>query len=181
MYSYSLKDLPHGLTLKYNSLYLMASFCFPHIKWDESKFRGLKTERKLFAFLKSVFPSVIEQYEPDWLFNEHTGRRRRFDFYIPELNLAIELDGPQHFKQVWNWLDPKEQARIDVWKMKQANNTGVSVIRLLQEDVFGCTEKWLLTNLQTELVLQTEVRDLFIACEEKLSWYDYHESLLQLE
>ena len=181
MYSYSVKDLPQGLTLKYNSLYLMASFCFPHIKWDESKFRGLKTERKLFAFLKSVFPSVIEQYEPDWLFNEHTGRRRRFDFYIPELNLAIELDGPQHFKQVWNWLDPKEQARIDVWKMKQANNTGVSVIRLLQEDVFGCTEKWLLTNLQTELVLQTEVRDLFIACEEKLSWYDYHESLLQLE
>ena len=33
-------------------------------------------------------------------FEDLKGGRFRFDFYLPSLNLCLEVDGPQHFKQV---------------------------------------------------------------------------------
>jgi hypothetical protein len=35
--------------------------------------------------------------------NKDTGRLLRFDFYLPELNIAIEYDGIQHFLPVKRW------------------------------------------------------------------------------
>jgi very-short-patch-repair endonuclease len=137
-----------------------------------------KTEAKLMTFLKKHFPSVMRQFTVEWLRNPTTGNLRKFDFYIPELNRIIELDGRQHFKQVWNWITPDSQAKIDVWKMKQANNNGISIIRILQEEVFVNDEEWLEQNLLPELIPWPEVSNLFIADEEKLQLYDLHESLL---
>jgi very-short-patch-repair endonuclease len=50
--------------------------------------------------------------------------------------IIIELDGAQHFKQVSNWQDPLKTQQIDIFKTKQANANGYSVIRLLQQDVW---------------------------------------------
>ena len=44
-----------------------------------------------------------------------------FDFYLPELNIIIELDGNQHFFQVNNWNSPEITQATDKMKMKLAN------------------------------------------------------------
>ena len=37
-----------------------------------------------------------------------------FDFYIPDLDLIIELDGDQHFEQVSNWTPCNKTREKDV-------------------------------------------------------------------
>ena len=36
----------------------------------------------------------------NWCKNPETNKYLPFDFYIPDLNLIIEIDGDQHFEQV---------------------------------------------------------------------------------
>lgn len=57
-------------------------------KWDE--------ETKLFRTIKKMFPDlqVIHHGKPDWLGRMH------FDIWIPELKIAIEYHGQQHFEEM---------------------------------------------------------------------------------
>jgi len=66
----------------------------------------------------------------------------RFDFSIEDLKLIIELDGNQHFKQVWKWDSPEFNLENDVFKMKKAKENGYSVIRILQMDVYLDKNNW---------------------------------------
>ena len=128
-----------------------------------------KTEKKLYTWLKTKFPSVEKEYKPSWA--KHTcGSQSRFDFRIPEIDLIIELDGAQHFTQVRDWLCPKEQTERDVLKMKQANQNGLCVIRLLQEEVLKYNEDWLDSEVLPELVKREN--NLFIATD--IGLYDAH-------
>lgn len=43
---------------------------------------------------------VKQNYRPKWLVNPVTGRSLELDFYIEQIDLAIEIDGPQHDKYV---------------------------------------------------------------------------------
>ncbi len=106
-------------------------------------------------------------------------RRYRFDFFIPNLNIIIELDGGQHFKQVPNWLDPFEQTKKDVWKMNQANSNNIYVIRLLQEDVYKYDNSWLEHHLLPELIKRDS--NMFITSEERSNMYDIHIELFENE
>ncbi len=67
---------------------------------------------------------------------------------MPDINLIIELDGRQHFKEIRNWGDPVVRTQTDIYKMKCAINNGYSVIRILQEDVYYDRHNWknVLTN-----------------------------------
>jgi very-short-patch-repair endonuclease len=65
-----------------------------------------------------------------------------YDFILED-KIIIELDGPQHFKQVSNWQPPEETHLNDLYKMKCAKDNGYSIIRLLQTDVFYDTYDWL--------------------------------------
>lgn len=133
-----------------------------------------KTEKKLYLLLTSKFPDVIREYNPDWVKNEISGRNWRFDFFIPQINVVIELDGRQHFQQVRNWLSPEEQINRDVWKTKRANKNGIYVIRLVQEEVYKNKIEWLEENLLPELVKRES--NLFISSDEYI--YNKHISLL---
>ena len=143
LYSLSIKDLPHGLTLKYKSLYSMAKTCFPEILWNESKFSCLKTEAKLHNYLLKNNIPTMRGYHPEWSKNPKTGRFLPFDLYIGQYNTIIEIDGPQHFKQVWNWKSPEEQLERDILKMRSAIKEGCKIIRIYQEDIYNNDEKWL--------------------------------------
>jgi hypothetical protein len=57
--------------------------------------------------------------------------------------------------------------------MKKANENGLFVIRLLQEEVFMNDSEWLEANLVSELVIRKD--NLFIA--EKISLYENHIAL----
>ena len=53
-----------------------------------------------------------------------------FDFYFPNLNLIIELDGLQHFKQVGNWKPPEHALKNDINKINLAIQDKKSIIRI---------------------------------------------------
>ena len=99
-----------------------------------------KTEAKLYEKLITIYPSLQTQFKQDWCMKKSY---LPFDFCIPEYKIIIELDGPQHFRQVANWSPPEEQKKNDEYKQKCANQNGYSIIRLLQEDVMNDTYDWL--------------------------------------
>ena len=55
----------------------------------------------------------------------------------------MEQDGPQHFKQIGDWLSPELTRINDIYKMKCANENGYSMIRLLQKDIWNDRYDWL--------------------------------------
>ena len=66
-----------------------------------------KTELKLYEWLIEKYSSnkILREYKPSWCKNQKTKTKRclPFDFLIEDLNLIIELDGPQHFIQMSTW------------------------------------------------------------------------------
>ena len=112
---------------------------FPEYDWIESKFVNYKTETKLYKTLLPLYPTIIHQFKQDWCMKK---TYLKFDFCIPEHNIIIELDGPQHFIQVSNWSSPQEQFENDKFKEKCANENSYSVIRILQEDVLLNKYEW---------------------------------------
>lgn len=103
-----------------------------------------KTEKKLFDWLVSEYPglTITRQKRFEWCVNPNTGRYLYFDFYIKEINVVIELDGPQHFRQIHNWEPPEEVKRRDIYKECCAATNNILVIRLLQEDVLRDNIEW---------------------------------------
>ncbi len=98
-----------------------------------------KTEKKLFEFLKIYYPNIKFQCKFEWCKDKDY---LRFDFLIEQLKIIIELDGNQHFFQVMNWTSPEDNLKKDIFKMKQANNNGYSVIRIVQENVYDNVKGW---------------------------------------
>ena len=111
---------------------------FPDYDWDPSKFNKHKTEAIIEKFLRTYY-QIETQKTFEWCKNI---RCLPFDFYIEELKIIIELDGAQHFRQVANWKPPEEQQKNDIYKMKKALDHEISVIRILQEDVYYNRIKW---------------------------------------
>ena len=101
-----------------------------------------KGEKKLYNYLLTLFPNVKKEFKAKWCKNLKTKRYLPFDFYIKKINLIIELDGDQHFKQVSNWKCPVKTMENDVYKTKMANDNNISVIRLLQTDVLYDKNNW---------------------------------------
>ena len=99
-----------------------------------------KTEQILYDKLITLYPSLQQQFKVEWCKKK---KHLPFDFVIPEYNIIIELDGPQHFIQISNWSSPEETQENDKYKTECANQNNYSVIRLLQEDVFYNTYDWL--------------------------------------
>jgi very-short-patch-repair endonuclease len=107
-----------------------------------------KTEKKLYDNIYIIYPNLIQQYRVEWCKNVNY---LPYDFCIEEYKIIIELDGPQHFRQVSNWKSPEEQHENDKYKQNCANEKGYSIIRLLQEDVFYNKYDW-----KTELINNIE-------------------------
>ena len=95
-----------------------------------------KTEGKLFSWLQEKYPSVQRQHKIESI------PTRKYDIFIPELGLIIEVDGPQHFYQVSNWQSASKTQKIDILKMLHANKEGFTVIRIPQEYIWNDTHQW---------------------------------------
>lgn len=99
-----------------------------------------KTESKLFKYLSRRYPNVQKNAKFDWCKNI---RHLPFDFYIPEYNLLIELDGGHHFENVKYYSRTfQEVQERDIIKMKLANKHKLSVIRICQIDVWNDRNDW---------------------------------------
>ncbi|SHO33466.1 Restriction endonuclease [Cedratvirus A11] len=103
-----------------------------------------KTEAKLLQFLQCTYPSskVEIQKRFSWCKNPITGLILPFDFYLEDFRIIVELDGEQHFTQVANWQTPEQTREKDILKMQKARENSISVVRLLQRDVFYDRNDW---------------------------------------
>jgi len=123
-----------------------------------------KTELKLYENILPLFPKLITQFKQDWCKSKTTNRYLRYDFCILDLKIIIELDGPQHFRQISNWSTPEEQFENDIYKVKCANENGYSVIRILQEDVFFDNYDWVKKICETieEINNRNEIANMYL-------------------
>lgn len=55
------------------------------------------------------------KFQREKTFSDLKGGSFRYDFYLPELNICIEVDGEQHFKQVTRF----QKTRTDLLKQKE--------------------------------------------------------------
>ena len=101
-----------------------------------------KTEEKLYNELTKHY-IVKRQFKPIWCKNPKTNKYLPFDFSLEDLNIIVEQDGPQHFKQIGNWQSPELTKINDIYKIKCANENGYSIIRLLQKDIWHDRYNWL--------------------------------------
>ena len=129
-----------------------------------------KTETKLYSIMKELFPSIIHQFRVDWCKNK---TYLPFDFCIPEYKIIIELDGPQHFKQIMNWKTPEQQFITDKYKEKCANDNNYSVIRIIQNDVLCDVYDWLkeLCDFIEELKNGDEVANVYLCKNSEYELY----------
>jgi len=107
-----------------------------------------KTEKKLYNFLIEYYSTLIHRFAPDWCVNPETNRHWPYDFVIEIYKLIIELDGPQHYKQISNWTPVEEVQRRDKLKEKIAIDNKYHVIRISQEDVWYDRNNWKETVLE---------------------------------
>ena len=98
-----------------------------------------KTETKLYKWLKTNNHTFISQVAIKQCKKQ---RRLKYDFLSEDFDIIIELDGPQHFRQISNWQSPEEAHDNDLFKTRKALENGYSVIRILQEDVLYDTNDW---------------------------------------
>ena len=59
-----------------------------------------------------------------------------------ETKIIVEIDGDQHFKQVWNWKCPEIQQQRDFYKMNLALEKGYTIIRIYQPDIYSNKNNW---------------------------------------
>jgi very-short-patch-repair endonuclease len=130
-----------------------------------------KTEKILFDKLVEKYNNLKRQYKVDWCKNI---KHLPFDFVIEERKIIIELDGPQHFKQVSNWVSPQINLTNDLFKMRCANKNGFSVIRILQEDVLYDRYDWLseLMNNIEKITNENRVQNIYMCKNNEYKDFD---------
>ena len=107
-----------------------------------------RTEGKLRKWLEKTFPAatVDEQYRGPTTSNTPTGRvgQTKFDFHLTfsnDFKILVELDGPQHFWEHLKYYTGRGCER-DLVKEEWAIAKGLSVVRVLQGDVWNDLRHW---------------------------------------
>lgn len=108
----------------------------------ECRFMGFK-EQKIRNFLNLFFDDSFKKIKPEWLINPKTNQRMEIDCYSTKYNLAIEINGHQHyqyeayFHKTANDLKKiKYRDRIKKQKIKARNINFIEVnlMKLTKED-----------------------------------------------
>jgi hypothetical protein len=126
-----------------------------------------KTELKVFNFLtKELELRVKREYKPSFQWRDYK-KRCRFDFLLVDLDIILEIDGPQHTEEVaTTWIrptllhprlleffmkeDPKRQIHttlfhrqiVDKWKEFMARRDGKKMFRLNQCAIWMDSYDW---------------------------------------
>ena len=97
----------------------------------------------------------------------------KFDIFLPKYKTVIEIDGPQHFRDVSNWGDSSITKRRDIYKMRQAVNAGYRIIRVYQPDIWDNPDDWFIDNVISELSSDDYIL-LFVSEDDTL--YNEHQA-----
>ena len=86
---------------------------------------GSKLEKFIFAGLKKCGYKV--DFHKEFYILD---KKQHLDMYIPELNIAIEIDGPTHFKDIWGRESFERQIKGDSKKTGFVISSGMKMIRI---------------------------------------------------
>jgi very-short-patch-repair endonuclease len=136
-----------------------------HLSGQGCPFCCNKTEHQVMSFLLDRYEEVTKEA----IFKGLPGKR--FDFYLEKYNLVIEVDGAQHFKQVSNWQSAELTQTTDKTKMNFCIENNISVIRILQEDIFHNRYDWKNT-LVDAIKVYSEPTVIFIASNDSYKIYE---------
>jgi very-short-patch-repair endonuclease len=142
---------------------------------DKSNGRGCpycvnKTELKVSNFLKEQNVKFKRQFDIENI-------KKYYDFYLPDFNLILEIDGDQHFKQVSNWGCPDETMINDIEKMIYGLEKSISFLRIYQPDIWEDKIDWK-TYILKNLYKRTVPSITYVSI--KTDIYDRHNFLLNV-
>lgn len=102
-----------------------------------------KGETKIISILQDLNIQFITQYAPSDCKNIN---QLKFDFYLPDNNIIIEYNGPQHYKAI-DFLGGEErfitQQKTDNIKKEWCQNNNITLIEIPYTDYTLLTKKYL--------------------------------------
>ena len=90
-----------------------------------------KTETRVFETLRDKGYDVGKKSDREMFKTKY-----RYDIIIDDKKVIVEVDGPQHFRQVSNWCSYEETYKTDIYKEELAHKNGYRVVRISQEYVW---------------------------------------------
>jgi len=133
----------------YSKIVSELSRLIENITREEFGFRkigeGWVSESILFNIVRKLFPEkeILRRYRPDWL------NGLELDIYLPELKIAFEYQGQQHFFPIKAWGGKKsfqELKKRDLLKKELCKNLDIKLIEIDYTEPL--TEKHLLIKLE---------------------------------
>lgn len=125
-----------------------------------------KTQRLLFNIVQKIYPlySIKFNYRGfDWLKSENKNRKQELDICIPEIKLAIEYDGKQHFMPVRFGGISDKQAKENFRNVKKLDKLKNKKVLLHSEDI----RYFVRFNYKEELT-ENYIRAKIVKCGVKL-------------
>lgn len=93
------------------------------------------TEKIALTFIQELFPNTeIRTKDRKTLKSPFTNAYLELDFYIPSLELAIELNGPTHYKPIYGKEKFERQQRNDKLKRELCDSLGITLIEIPLEE-----------------------------------------------
>ena len=110
-------------------------------------------EKVIYKILKAFNIEFIKEYSPLW------SNRKRYDFYIPQYKIIIEVHGKQHYEESFKGMSStplEEEQQNDIYKRKLAIENGIK--EYIEVDARESNIEWikksiLETNLSNYLTL----------------------------
>ncbi len=119
------------------------------IKEEKLKFRSCVYKSKKQSIGEKTIENILlknnkyflKEVEFNNCINKLTGKKLRFDFYLPNNNLCIEFDGEQHFRPVLEF-DGEDKGKafkkrkvLDLIKDEFCKKEGIDILRIRYDDI----------------------------------------------
>jgi len=126
-----------GKGVERTKVYKMLRNIFPEEDWCFTKFsRRNKQSRQrwLFVNIQEIFKDyiILENFHPKEIECAKTGYPIELDIFLPEINLAFEFHGEQHFQDITaaGYMSFEERQSRDVEKLNLCSKKGIILISI---------------------------------------------------
>lgn len=105
-----------------------------HFRWNYTK-TSSRREEECRQILESIFHQPFPSIRPSWLINPVSGNRLELDGYNPNLCIAFEYQGEQHYNfnahyHDNNYIKFLQQQERDKFKSKKCVELGIHLIEI---------------------------------------------------
>lgn len=107
-------------------------------------------------FCSNVLSQLKVEYEREKSFA--WSKKKRYDFYIENASVIIEVHGMQHYSERYNWNNKTNTIENDTLKREVALNNGV--IKYIEIDCRYSKKDWLVQNFQKSLGNVFELKNI---------------------